>query len=187
LTIDNSQFTINRPFQTLNSETAWSCPWYAVRRDEIVLPNGRHAHYHVVEKAPAVWIIPVTAEGEIVLIYSYRYTVDDWCWELPAGAIKPGQTAEEAARAELREEVGGTAADLIYIGQFYPANGICNEVGHIFLATAVCLGETDHEPAEVITVHRKPIREALRMAQANEISDGPSALALLLCADRLRN
>lgn len=150
-----------------------------------MLPDGRPAVYNVVEKPDAVFVVPVTAEREIVLVYQYRYTVDDWCWEVPAGAVRPGQSLEEAARAELREEVGGTAGGLDYLGRFYAANGICSEVSHLFLATGVRLGETAHEAAEVMTVHRMPAVEVLRMARNGEITDGPSALALLRCADLL--
>ncbi len=174
------------PFKTTSSRTAWSCPWYSVRQDEIITPDGRPGIYNTVIKADAVWIIPVTPSGEIVMIYNYRYTIDDWCWEVPAGSVKPGQTLEEAAREELLEEVGGTAVSLQKIGQFYSANGICNEVSHYYLATDVTLGKTHHEPAEVMDVHLIPIDEALRMAHAGEISDGTAVLALLLCESRLR-
>ena len=174
-----------RPFQTVSSRIAWSCPWYRVRQDDIITPDGRPGVYNVVEKDDAVWIVPVTAEGEVLMVYQYRYTIDEWCWEVPAGSVKPGQSAEEAARAELREEVGGLGGQLDYIGRFFLANGICNEVGHIFLATGVATGETHHEAAEVMHVHRVPVARALAMARAGEITDGPSALALLLCADRL--
>ncbi len=64
-------------------------------------------------------------------------------------------------------------------------NGIGNEQAHIFLATGVTLGQPRHESTEVMEIQAKPIAEALRMAQANEISDGPSALAILLCSDKL--
>lgn len=174
-----------RPFQTLTSRIAWSCPWYRVRQDNILTPDGLPGEYNVIEKADAVWIVPVTAGGQIVMVYQYRYTIDEWCWELPAGSVEAGQTTEEAARVELREEVGGVAGQLEYIGRFYLANGICNEAGHIFLATGVTTGETRHETAEVMSVHHKPIAEALAMARAGVITDGPSALALLLCAERL--
>lgn len=178
---------MDKPFKTLSSQIVWSSPWYRVRQDEIVLPNGRANVYNVVEKSDAVWVVPVTAVGEIVLIYTYRYTVDTWCWEVPAGSIKPGQSAPAAAREELREEVGGTAESLEYLCQFYPANGICDEVGHIYLATGVTLGTPAHEAAEVIQIHPKPIAEVLRMVHAHEIHDGSSALALLLCEQRLRD
>lgn len=175
----------SRPFQTLSSRIVWACPWYRVRQDTILTPDGRPGEYNVIEKADAVWIVPVTPEGEIVMVNQYRYTIDTWCWEVPAGSLEAGQTLEEAARLELWQEVGGVAAQLEYVGRFYLANGICNEVGHIFLATGVVLGEPRHEPAEVMSVHRLPAALALEMARSGQISDGPSALALLLCAERL--
>jgi ADP-ribose pyrophosphatase len=171
----------NKPFQTVHSRLAWSCPWYAVRQDEIILPNGEPGVYNTITKSDAVWIVPVTAAGEIVLLYQYRYTVDQWCWEVPAGSVKAGDSLAETAVLELREEVGGTAKSLRYISQFYPANGICDEVGHIFLATGVTLGPTAHETAEVMTVHTRSVTTVLQMARSGQISDGPSALALLLC------
>ena len=177
--------TQEHPFQTVASHIAWSCPWYRVWQDEIITPDGQPGVYNVVEKDDAVWIVPFTAEGEVLMVYQYRYTIDEWCWEVPAGSVKPGQTPEETAREELREEVGGQGGELTYIGRFFLANGICNEVGHIFLALGVTPGEPNHEAAEVMHVHRVPIAKALAMARAGEISDGPSALALLLCADRL--
>lgn len=115
----------------------------------------------------------------------FQYTVDDWCWEIPAGTKKPEQSLEEAALAELQEETGGTPENLVYIGQFYLANGICNEIGHIFLATGVQLGLTAHEATEVMSVHTFQVDELFRMARAGEITDGPSALALFLCEKRL--
>ena len=175
-----------KPIKTKSSQIVWSCPWYRVRQDEIITPDGKPGVYNVVEHPGAVWIIPVTTAGEVVLIYSYRYTVNDWCYEIPAGGVKPGQSLEDAARAELLEEVGGTAEKIDYVGQFYTMNGIGDEVAHIFLAEGVTIGQTNHEPTEIIEIRPTLINEALRMAQANEISDGPSALALLLCADRLR-
>lgn len=176
-----------KPYQTTASEVVWSCPWYRVRQDKIITPDGKPGVYNIVQHPGAVWIIPVTVTGQIVLIRTYRYTVDDWCIEVPAGGIKPGQSMIEAAQAELLEEVGGTAGHWEYFGWFYTMNGIGNEEAHIFLATEVTLDNpTRHESTEIMEVIPQPIDEVLRMAQANEISDGPSALALLLCAARLR-
>lgn len=176
---------MKKPFQTLSSEIVWSSPWYAIRQDRIRLPNGEEGVYNVVEKNGAVWIVPLTSGGEVVLIRNYRYTVDDWCWEVPAGNIEPEQSVEEAAASELRQEVGGTAEEWQMIGRFYLANGISDEVGHILLAREVVLGETAHEATEAMTVHLVPWATAVAMAQNGEITDGPSALALLLCAARL--
>jgi ADP-ribose pyrophosphatase len=106
--------------------------------------------------------------------------------EVPAGGLSPGLTPEETARRELLEEVGGEAAGMRSVGQFYTSNGISNEVAYVFLATGVELGEAHREPTELMEVVLLPVQEALRMARAGEVSDGPSALALLWCEPLLR-
>lgn len=184
---ENSTFGgAKSPITVVSSMTAWTSTWYQVRQDKIILPDGSPGVFNVVEHPGAAWIIPVTKMGEVVLVRHYRYTVDDWCWEIPAGGIKDGLSLEETALAELKEEVGGTASAIQYVGQFYTSNGISNEVAHIYFATGVQIGEPDHEPAEVMEIHAIPIEKVLRMARENEISDGPSALALLLCEAKLR-
>lgn len=172
---------MKKPFTTLSSQIAWSCPWYSIRQDEILLPDGTAGIYNIVQKPPSVFVVPITADGNILLLRQYRYTVDDYCWEVPAGSLKEGQSPEEAAREELREEVGGHSTKWTSIGPLYTANGICNEIGYIFLAEDVELGQSAHEPAEIIEVHQKPIAAVLEMAYSNEIKDATSALAILLC------
>ena len=177
----------HKPYKTTSSRIAWSSPWYRVRQDEIITPDGRPGVYNVVEKEDAVWIVPVTADRQIILIKNYRYTVDDWCWEVPAGSIEPEHAdIAETARVELLEEVGGVAEEMVWIGRFYVANGIFNEVGHIFLATGVTLGQHQREATEVMEIHPTPITQALAMARTLQIQDGPSALALLACEAHLQ-
>jgi ADP-ribose pyrophosphatase len=112
--------------------------------------------------------------------------VDDWCYAVPAGGISPEGSPEETARRELLEEIGGAARELRLVGQFYTSNGISNEVAYVYLATDVELGETHREPTELMEMRLVPVDQALRMAREGEISDGPSALALLWCEPLLR-
>ncbi len=120
--------------------------------------------------------------GRVVsLALHVRSTVADWCYEVPAGGLSPDLAPEEVAQRELLEEVGGTAADLRYIEQFYTSNGISNEVAYVYLSASVELGETHLEPTELMEIRLVPVDEALRMAREGEVTDGPSALALLWC------
>lgn len=175
-----------RPFVTLSSAVVWSCPWYSIRQDTIRRPDGSVGEYNTVEKPDAVWIVPVTGEGQIIMLHHYRYTIKQWCWEIPAGSVKPGQSLEEAAREELREEVGGHTQRLTYIAPYFMANGICNERGHFFLARDVSLGASAHEPAEVMEIHAFDLESVQRMLSRHEVTDAPSALALHLCLPHLR-
>jgi ADP-ribose pyrophosphatase len=168
-------------WETLDSRFLWQSRWYNLRQDRVRTHAGHEFTYTLVDHPGAVWVVPVTADGQVVLIRSYRYTVDDWCYEVPAGGLSPDLTPEEVARFELLEEVGGAAAELRYVGQFYTSNGISSEVAYVYLATGVVLGEAHPEPTELMEMRLVPVEQALRMARFGEISDGPSALALLWC------
>lgn len=173
------------PITAIDSRRAWDCPWYAVRQDRIRLPDGSEGVYNVVELPDAAWIVPVTATGEIVLLWHYRYPLQEWGWELPSGSISAGDTPLETAQRELLEEAGGSAADWNLLIRVSTMKGIGDEHGYLYLATGVTLGETKHEPAEVITVHTFPAAEVLRMARTGEINDAMSVLALLLAESQL--
>ena len=168
-------------WRLLSSAFLWRSGWYNLRQDRVCTPEGRELDYTLVDHPGAVWIVPVTAGGQVVLIRHYRYPVGEHCLEVPAGGLWPGASPEEAARRELKEEAGGKAAELRYIGRFYTSNGISNEIAHVYLATGVELGEPEREPTEEIEVQLVPADQALRMARSGEIADGPSALALLWC------
>ncbi len=168
-------------WKMLETRFLWKSKWYNLRQDRLRDRDGHEFTYTVVDHPGAVWVVPVTADGQVILVHQYRYTVDDWCYEVPAGGLSPDLDPEEAARRELREEVGGIAAEFRHVGQFYTSNGISNEVAYVYLATGVELGETHREPTELMEAHLVPVDEALRMARDGEITDGPSALALLWC------
>jgi ADP-ribose pyrophosphatase len=168
-------------WEILNSRFIWESHWYDLRQDQLRTQDGHEFTYTLVDHPGAVWVVPVTNEGQVVLIWQYRYTVDQFCMEVPAGGLSPGLSPEDVARRELLEEVGGTAAELHHVGQFYTSNGISNEKAYVYLATGVDLGEAHREPTELMEIRLVPVEGALRMARSGEIADGPSALALLWC------
>lgn len=168
-------------WETLSSRFLWQSQWYNLRQDRLRTQDGHEFTYTLVDHPGAAWVVPVTADGQVVLVWNYRHTVDEWCYEVPAGGLSPGLTPEEAARRELAEEVGGSPTDLRYAGRFYTSNGISNEIAYVYLATGVELGETHREETELMEMRLVPVAEAMRMAREGEISDGPSALALLWC------
>ncbi len=176
----------DKPIKMQSSKAAWSCPWFTVRRDEVVLPGGQTGTYNVIDKSPCVFIVPVTTDRNIILIHHYRYPIDQWCCEVPAGGQKKGASLEESARDELLEEVGGVANEWKHVGHFYPSNGTMNEEAHVFLATDVVCGEHAREPMEIMEVHEKPLEEVLTMAKTGHMTDASSALAVLLCEQYLR-
>jgi ADP-ribose pyrophosphatase len=175
-------------WEILNSRLIWESHWYALREDRLRTQDGHEFTYTLVDHPGAVWVVPLTSQGQVVLIWQYRHTVDDWCYEVPAGGL-PNRLdqsdrlvqSERVACRELLEEIGGTAAEMRFVGQFYTSNGISSEEAYVYLATGVELGDTRREPTELMEIRLVSVQEALRMAREGDISDGPSALALLWC------
>jgi ADP-ribose diphosphatase len=174
-------------WETLDRRYLWQSRWYNLRQDRVRTAAGHEFTYTLVEHPGAVWVVPVTGDGQVVLIWSYRHPVGEHCLEVPAGGLLPGLSPEEAARRELEEEAGGRAAEWRYVGRFYTSNGTSNEVAYVYLATGVELGEAHREPTEDLEVRLVSVDEALRLARSGEMSDGPSALALLWCERLLQS
>lgn len=160
--------------------------WFDLRQDEISLPSGAPATFTYVEHPGFATVVPLTDTGEIILIRSYRYTVDDWAWELPAGGFgnKQGLSPADVAREELLEETGcRITGELIPVARYYNGIGNTSTPAEIFLATGVLRdGAQALDETEQIEVHPLPAHDALALARSGGITDGASALALLLCA-----
>jgi len=169
-----------------------TCPFrnqfLTLRHDKLIWPDGQTGTYSYVEIKPVVLIVPVTTTREVVLIRQYRYTIDDWVWEIPAGGSHDfeGDDLAELARKELKEEIGGVAGTLTYVDVFHPAIGKLNADFHLYLATGVTLGQATPEPGELIQVHSFSIDKALEMARDGTMTSSSSAYALLRCEPHLR-
>jgi ADP-ribose pyrophosphatase len=175
-------------WQRLATDYPYSFRMFRVRQDQARWPDGQVRTFSYVQTAGAVWVVPITVDGQIVLIRQFRYMLDDWQWEVPAGGFHDftGDPVE-LAKHELEEEVGGSSDDWLYVGSFNTGASTFEELSHIVLARNVRLDREPHrEPAEIIEVHMVPIERALEMARNGEMADGHSALALLRCEPYLK-
>ncbi len=132
----------------------------------------------VVRHPGSVSILPVDGD-RVFLIRQYRYPLDDYIWEIPAGTLEEGESPEECAARELEEETGLKAGRLERMFEAYLVPGYGTEKMHFFLATDLTRGEMHPEPSERIEVHELSIDRAIDMIKSNEISDVKTVAALL--------
>lgn len=157
----------------------------SLRIDEIQLPSGRIERREIVEHPGAAAIVPVTDDGEVVLVRQYRKAVESAMLEIPAGTLEPGETPLQCAHRELAEETGLEAASMALMLTFIPSPGLLTEQITIFLAhglrpvaSAVQAEEEDLRPVRV------PLDRIAAMIDAGEIRDSKSLIGLLLAVRR---
>jgi ADP-ribose pyrophosphatase len=154
--------------------------------EEHRLPDGRCADFEIVRHPGGAAVLPVLADGRVVLINQFRPAAGGMVVEIPAGRLEPGESPEACVHRELREEVGYCAGRLEKLGAMFTAVGFCDEVVHLYVATELQPVPSAPEPDEYIEVLTLPQAEALQMVWQGQIPDGKTQLALLLFAGRRR-
>lgn len=167
-------------FELLKSEITYEGRAFSVRRDHLLTPTGSTVKYDIIEHIGSVSIIPVDENGQMHFVRQYRHAAGEELLELPAGTLEPGEPPEEAARREIREEIGMDASSLQEIGSFYLAPGYSTEYMHIFLATGLRPDPLDPDADEYLSVEKIPVRDVMRQVETGQMKDAKSLAALLL-------
>ncbi|MFC3123657.1 NUDIX domain-containing protein [Pseudoroseomonas globiformis] len=167
---------------TLTSRIAYENRWLRLREDTIRRRDGSEGLYGVVEREDFVVVAPVQ-DGRVTLVEQYRYPVRTRMWELPMGMWeeRPGTDPATLAAAELREETGLTAGQMVYGGEIFQGAGYCTQRGHVFLATELSAGAAQPEASEQDLISRSFSFEELEaMIRDGVLKDAMSLAALQL-------
>lgn len=172
------------PWKKLSSRTAYQNPWYRIREDKVIRPDGKEGVYGVLETSHAAYLVPVDSEGRLLLIRQYRYPTEMWSWELPAGGMD-GQDPLVAAKRELGEELGLTARNWQKVAALQSLNGISSEIMYVFVAKD--LEPTSDKRAEEGIVETKKVTptEFEAMIASGEMSCAQSIAAFTVARPHL--
>jgi len=156
----------------------------SLREDAVTLSAGRSALREVVEHGEVAAIVPIDADGNVILVRQYRLPAREALLEIPAGGVDEGENTEDAAQRELQEETGYRAVRLERLGGFYVSPGYCTEFIHVFVATDLIEDPVDGDEDEDISLERMSLADAVRLIGEGEIKDGKSIVGLLLASAR---
>jgi ADP-ribose pyrophosphatase len=172
------------PWRTVTSRDVYANPWIRVREDVAEMPDGRTTLYGVVQCRPCVGVLPFLDERTVVLVGQYRYVAGAFLWEMPTGAIRPGESAEAAVQRELAEEAGYETDHLVKVCHFHSSKSVMEETAHLYLAEGLRPLTRAADDTEFIEVRPFAFEEVLRMVDTSQIVDAMTVIAVLHAARR---
>jgi len=161
-------------------------PWLQVYEDDMLTGTGvRVDGYYTVRKRDFAAVVPLTSDGQVLLIREYKHAVGEVVWSLPAGIVDQGEDAATAAARELHEETGYVAASLEHLGTWVVSDAFVADKAHLFVAYDVqASGAAQLEASEEIECQLMPFAEAIRAVEAGVLFSGVGLVAALLLAAR---
>ncbi len=165
-------------------ETVYRGRVFSVEVGTVTLPNGRPHEIAIVRHPPSAVLIPMPDPAHVVLIRQYRPSLAREIWELPAGSVNPGESADAAATRECEEEIALRPGRVERLASFYPTPGFCDEELIFFRAVDLRQPPADspHQPDDDEDIHAQTftIAEARAMVARGEIIDLKTAYGLTL-------
>jgi ADP-ribose pyrophosphatase len=168
--------------RVLSSRIVYRGPAFWVTTDQVQEPGGVRARRDIVRHSGSVVVLAIDESRpapRVLLERQYRHAANSYLWELPAGRIDPGEKPLPAAKRELLEETGYTAAQWRRIFNFYASPGFVAETMSVFLATGLHAGKAQPEADEMITKRLVPLPLAVSMVLSGTIRDAKTISSIL--------
>ena len=175
-------FRRSQKARALSSKFVYRGPVFWVTTDYVIEPGGVRVRRDVVRHSGSVVILAVDehrGQPHVLLERQYRHAAADYLWELPAGRIDKGEKPLAAAKRELLEETGYTAACWKRILNFYASPGFVAESMSVYLARGLRAGIAQPEADEMIQQRMVPLSTAVRWVMRGTIRDAKTISGVL--------
>ncbi len=161
---------------------------FDVQVDHILYDSGNKSVREVVIHTGGAVVLPVTEDGNLVLVKQFRYPFQKFLIEAPAGKLEKGEDPYECAERELTEETGYTSKKITKLGDIYTSPGFCDEILYLYLATDLTAGDHNREEGEYgMETFEYSLSEVDEMIKSGEIVDAKTIAAILHYKNGLAN
>jgi ADP-ribose diphosphatase len=179
---------MSHPFRKVGDRLRYEGSLFQVATAEYEAPDGHRFERDIVHHPGAVVVVPVTAEGKVMMVRQFRAAIGEALLEVPAGKRDvAGEPTEVTAARELAEEVGRTAGRLELLARFYNSPGFCDELTHLYLARELEEVPLDRQGFEEqqMTVEEVGMDEFPALIASGRLVDAKSIVGVALARDRM--
>jgi 8-oxo-dGTP pyrophosphatase MutT (NUDIX family) len=169
----------NGDFIIKSSVEKYKNPWIKVVEEKVIRPDGKPGMFGIVEMVSGISILPIDDEGYVYLTKEFHYAIGENDIEVVSGAIDKAEKPLEAAKRELKEELGIEAEDWIDLGLINPFTTVIKSSVNIFLARKLKFGVNNWEETENIELVKIKVEEAVRMVMDSVIMQGSSCVLIM--------
>jgi len=173
-------------YKVLKSDLKYEGHIINLRLDDVRFPNNKVFLREIIEHKGAVGIIPVCSDGKVIMVKQYRHPVGGFLLEIPAGLFHPGESAQECAIRELKEETGAVATKFHKLAEFYTTPGYSNEKLHLYLALVDRETSPQPEEDELLEIEKIDFKEAYDLIAKGEIQDSKTIIGLCLASNLVK-
>ena len=152
-------------------------------QDTMQIPNGNIAKWDLIDHKGAAAVVPVTADGKILMVRQYRNALDRYTLEIPAGALdEVGEPGIECASRELEEETGYRSENLEWLITLRTTVAFCNERIEVYVAHDLIPSKQHLDEDEFIELGAYTIEELKEKIFSGEIEDAKTVSSLMAYA-----
>lgn len=161
--------------------SVYESPWMSLRLVDVEVPGGPRFEHHVVRfpNEAAGTVVHDPERDAVLLLWRHRFITDSWGYELPAGALDPGESPEEGARRECVEEAGWQPGPLEAMGRYHPMPGAVDQAFHLFYARGAEHVGPPTDPSESERIEWLPVAELRRAVLDGRLTEGLSLTGVL--------
>lgn len=168
------------PWQITGEKNVYDNKWINVTEYDVINPSGGKGIYGKVHfKNLAIAVVPIDSEGNIYLVGQYRFTIDEYSWEIPEGGCPEGTDPLDTAKRELLEETGLIAGEWMEIMQLHLSNSVTDELAYIYLARQLLQANAEPEETEQLQIKKLPFTTVYEMVMDGRIKDALTVAAVL--------
>jgi 8-oxo-dGTP pyrophosphatase MutT (NUDIX family) len=157
-----------------------------VFEDEVIKPDGKDGTYATVRIKDGASILALDDDGFCYLVREFRYALGREDVAIVGGAIDEGEEPMDAARRELREELGIEAAEWTEMGRTHHSTSVIDSSSTLFLARKLTFTKKEEDSTEMLETVKMPFTEAVEKALNGEFTHASSCVLILRARQHLR-